>query len=631
MVDYGKRPRPQRGQEGDNKNFKRRAAGTDEMGGDNLIVYRILCPDGVMGSVIGKGGKVINSIRQDTRAKVKVVDSFPGSNHRVITIYCYVKEKVFFEIDNVFDQKKPMCPAQDALLRVQSEIATSVASASSESDYNKGTGDKEECQILVPSSQTAAIIGKSGYNIKRIRDKTGAYIKVNPKDPSDPSHSCAMDFDNFVVITGKPESVRKSLFAVSAIMYKFSPKEDIPLSTNVLENTTSIIIPPDVPIYHTPTGLYPGASDTHLFSSGAVPGILSSLPELQGYGHAGNPWPAYSSSLPVVSSQGASSQSEELILRVLCPFDKIGRVIGKGGSTIKNIRQDTGARIDVNDDNNGGDDCIIRVAAKESPQDLKSMGVEAVLMLQSKINDEDDNIVTMRLLVPSKVIGCLIGKGGSIVNEMRKRTKADIRISKGKKPEVAEENDESVEISGEVGNVRDAIVQIVLRLRDDILKEKDGDKNLSVGADSLYSGGGSGLSLSSMLPSVTPAVAPLGYDQMMETGSGLGMVSSSNLYGYGSLSMGDSGYGSLSSYTSKLIDSLAPPPSQLEIVVPGNSVGKVLGKGGANIANIRKISGAMIEISNPKSFQGDRIARISGTPEQRRTAENLIQAFILST
>ncbi|KAK4778585.1 hypothetical protein SAY86_006113 [Trapa natans] len=580
-----------------------------------------------IGSVIGKNGKVINSIRQDTRAKVKVVDSFPASNHRVITIYCYVKEKLDFEIDKGFDQKKPLCPAQDALLRVQSEIATSVASASSESDYDKGRGGKEECQILVPSSQSAVIIGKAGYTIKRIRDKTGAYIKLTPKDQSDPSHSCAMDFDNVVLIMGKSESVRKALFVVSAIMYKYCPKEDIPLSTNVLENTTSIIIPPDVPIYHHPTGLYPGVSDT-LFSSGAVSGILSSLPELQGYADAGNPWPAYSSSLPVVSSQGASSQSEEFIIRVLCPFDKIGRVIG---STIKNMRQETRAQIDVNDDNNGGDDCIIRVAAKESPHDLKSMGIEAVLMLQSKINDEDDNIVTLQLLIPSKFIGCLIGKGGSIVNEMRKRTKADIRISKGKKPEVADENDELVEIGGEVGNVRDAIVQIVLRLRDEVLKEKDADRNLSVGPDSLYAGGRPGLSLSSMLPSVTPAVSPLGYDHMVESGSSTGMISSSNLYGYGSLSMGDIGYGSLSSYTSKLIDSLAPPPSQLEIVIPGNSVGKVLGKGGANIANIRKISGAMIEISIPKSSRGDRIARIFGTPEQKRTAENLIQAFILST
>lgn len=74
------------------------------------------------------------------------------------------------------------------------------------------------------------------------------------------------------------------------------------------------------------------------------------------------------------------------------------------------------------------------------------MAVEAVLLLQGKINSEDDDTVTMRLLIPSKVIGCIIGKSGSIINEIRKRTKADIRISKGEKPKFADGNDELVEV-----------------------------------------------------------------------------------------------------------------------------------------------------------------------------------------
>ncbi|KAL8268663.1 hypothetical protein R6Q59_002461 [Mikania micrantha] len=47
--------------------------------------------------------------------------------------------------------------------------------------------------------------------------------------------------DNFVQITGEPEAVKKALFAVSTIMYKFPPKEDISLQTSVLETPPSII------------------------------------------------------------------------------------------------------------------------------------------------------------------------------------------------------------------------------------------------------------------------------------------------------------------------------------------------------------------------------------------------------
>ncbi|XP_038722335.1 KH domain-containing protein At4g18375-like isoform X2 [Tripterygium wilfordii] len=460
MGESGKRYRNQRDYDGDSKNQKRRFNDKNEKGNDELVVYRILCPANVIGSVIGKSGKVINSIRQETGAKIKVVDQFPGAKDRVITIYCYVKEKEDVDVDDEFNDKEPLCSAQDALLGVHAAISNAVYTAR---EADKKHRDKEECQILVPSSQSANIIGKAGATIKKLRSKTRTSIKVTAKDTNDPTHACAMDFDNFL----------------------------------------------------------------------------------------------------------------------------------------------------------------------HSPDDLRSMAVEAVLLLQGKINDEDDSTVTMRLLVPSKVIGCIIGKSGSVINEIRKRTKADIRISKGNKPKRADINDELVEVVGEVASVRDALIQIILRLRDDVLKDKDGHRNSSIAADSLSSGG-TGISMPSLLSSVPP-VAPLGYDQRAEFGSGLGLLSSSNFYGYGSLSsVGEKGYGSVSSYSSKLYGGL-PTPSALEMLVPANAVGKVLGKGGANIGNIRKLSGAMIELSETKSAWGDRIALISGTPEQKRTAENMIQALIMAT
>ncbi|KAF5931971.1 hypothetical protein HYC85_028142 [Camellia sinensis] len=92
--------------------------------------------------------------------------------------------------------------------------------------------------------------------------------------------------------------------------------------------------------------------------------------------------------------------SEELIVRVMCPSDMIGRVIGKGGGSIKSVRQASGARIEV-DDKADRDECIISITSTESMDDMKSIAVEAVLLLQGKINDEDDDTVTIRLLVPS--------------------------------------------------------------------------------------------------------------------------------------------------------------------------------------------------------------------------------------
>lgn len=165
-------------------------------------------------------------------------------------------------------------------------------------------------------------------------------------------------------ITGDSDAVKKALFAVSAIMYKFTPKEDIPLDTSVPEVPPSIIIPSDVPVYPA-AGLYQNVDS--IVSSRPLPSILGAahVPELQGYADTGSAWPVYSSALPVVSGYGGASRSEELIIRVLCSFSKIGRVIGKGGASIKSVRQASGARVEVDDKKADRDECIITITATE--------------------------------------------------------------------------------------------------------------------------------------------------------------------------------------------------------------------------------------------------------------------------
>jgi transcription antitermination factor NusA-like protein len=70
--------------------------------------------------------------------------------------------------------------------------------------------------------------------------------------------------------------------------------------------------------------------------------------------------------------------------------------------------------------------------------------------------ERDSGIIsfTTRLLVPTSRIGCLIGKGGAIVTEMRRLTKANIRIlSKENLPKVASEDDEMVQVRDHLRNV----------------------------------------------------------------------------------------------------------------------------------------------------------------------------------
>ncbi|KAG5413361.1 hypothetical protein IGI04_000928 [Brassica rapa subsp. trilocularis] len=552
----------------DNNNQRRRISNdnNETTNKEDLVIYRILCPVGIIGGVIGKSGKVINAIRDTTKAKVKVFDQSPGCTQRVITIYSSVKEKV----DVTETETEPLCCAQDALLRVHDTIVSCVESAAGgEKNGNK----KEECRLLVPSSQASAVIGKAGAVIKSIRRRTGASVEIS----------------------GEHESVKKALYAVSATMYKTNPREQIPLdSTTVQETPASVVIPTEVSSY--------------VYQRAGVPTFVNAS-EFQGYAETTSP--------AVSHGFGGSSGSKELVLKVLCPVSSIGRVIGREGSTINGMREASGSRIEVNKANHGDDECVIIVTATESPDDMKSMAVEAILLLQEKINDDDEETVKMQLIVPSKAIGCVIGKSGSVITQIRKRTNASIRISKGN-------NDDLVEVSGEVSSVRDALIQIVLRLREDVLEDRGSVSARNPPSRSDHSG----FTLPPFVSSV-PEYASVDFDQRRETGeSSLGMVSSDRFYGYessfpardhGLVSVGPYSYGGL--YQS----------SALEILVPASAVSKVIGKGGGNLENIRRISGAMVEVSDSKTSHGDRIALVSGTPEQMRSAENLFQAFIMST
>lgn len=76
---------------------------------------------------------------------------------------------------------------------------------------------------------------------------------------------------------------------------------------------------------------------------------------------------------------------------------------------------------------------------------------DAVLRVQTRIvraiPDAKEHSMLARILVSSNQIGCLLGKGGSIITEMRKLSGAHIRIlGKDQVPKCASEDEEVVQV-----------------------------------------------------------------------------------------------------------------------------------------------------------------------------------------
>lgn len=79
----------------------------------------------------------------------------------------------------------------------------------------------------------------------------------------------------------------------------------------------------------------------------------------------------------------------------------------------------------------------------------RSQTIDAILLLQNKTSEfSEKGTITTRLLVPSSKVGCILGQGGHVINEMRRRTQADIRVySKDDKPKCASEDEELVQVT----------------------------------------------------------------------------------------------------------------------------------------------------------------------------------------
>lgn len=88
-------------------------------------------------------------------------------------------------------------------------------------------------------------------------------------------------------------------------------------------------------------------------------------------------------------------------------------------------------------------------------------------------------------------------------------------------------------MSGEVGRLRDALRQVVFRLREDALKDKESNQNVHKDTNQNVPLHSSSLSVPQVLPENPRAT--LSYDHRVETERALGGFSGSSLYGYNTM------------------------------------------------------------------------------------------------
>lgn len=637
-------------------------------------VFRILCPLSKSGSVIGKGGSIINRIRQETGVKVRVEEAISRDDERVIVIVGSEKEVEGRNEENKEDGKDDNTLKADGPEEEEEENDDKVSSPTADSETEKGLSAaqkalflvferivdgeseyKEEVEeskrpasvvlrLLVLSSQVGFVRGKGGKMIKQMAAESGAQIQILPRDKLP---KCASTLDDLVQLTGGFEAVKKGLHLISQQLVNNPPREVLP-TTPAVGPSSNHSLPLSKPLIH--------QSPNYQFLSQAA--LYSSPPDRADY-HLNGPQSILNHRETVVP--GRMRPSLEINFRLLCHNENVRGIIGKGGSIVNMIHRETGCEVRVLDGPIGSEDSVIVVSGPVHPDDRISAVQDAVLRVQGRIlaASPENSEKVARFLVSINQIGCLLGKGGSVMAEMRRLSGAYIHIvPRDQMSKFMPETEEVVQITGGFETVEAAILQITSRLRHHLIF---GDTFPSVSHPShpafrdqvppfpymgrressppgLYTSPG-GLpplgrvhphddrpGFSRSLPGQdihygsgrTPSSVPWGGPQgLSDVGGPMGMPD------YAQRRNG--GFGSGSGSQAAIITN-----TTVEVVVPRAIVPSIYGEEGSSLKQIRQISGANITITEPKPGATETIIIISGTPEQTHAAQSLLQAFVLS-
>lgn len=134
----------------------------------------------------------------------------------------------------------------------------------------------------------------------------------------------------------------------------------------------------------------------------------------------------------VVRSRSRSPAQGSCNDSVLVRRNLMGRVIGKGGSIIKTIRQESGARVEAEDRDE--DHCEFRISGtEEQVQRAKEMIREQAdrVSLDRPMGDQiEESEIAATLEYPASIIGALIGSRGAKINEVRTASGAKIQVKK---------------------------------------------------------------------------------------------------------------------------------------------------------------------------------------------------------
>uniref|UniRef100_A0A671MRP4 K Homology domain-containing protein n=1 Tax=Sinocyclocheilus anshuiensis TaxID=1608454 RepID=A0A671MRP4_9TELE len=310
-----------------------------------------------------------------------------------------------------------------------------------------------------------------------------------------------------------------------------------------------------------------------------------------------------------------------LTIRLLMHGKEVGSIIGKKGESVKKMREESGARINISEGN-----CPERIITLAGPTTAIFKAFSMIIeKLEEDISSSMSNStatskppVTLRIVVPASQCGSLIGKGGCKIKEIRESTGAQVQVAGDMLPNSTER---AITIAGTPLSIIECVKQICVVMLEVKLHLLTLDSAKSPAR-------------------VQPRWDPLEHDLNLIRQTcvlqayavqGQHAIPQPDLTKLHQLAMQQSPFPlapSSQGFTSGM-DATAQTGSH-ELTIPNDLIGCIIGRQGAKINEIRQMSGAQIKIANPVEGSTDRQVTITGSPASISLAEYLINARLSS-
>ncbi|XP_075572286.1 insulin-like growth factor 2 mRNA-binding protein 2 isoform X4 [Pelecanus crispus] len=289
------------------------------------------------------------------------------------------------------------------------------------------------------------------------------------------------------------------------------------------------------------------------------------------------------------SSPGGSSQPKQLDfpLRMLVPTQFVGAIIGKEGLTIKNLTKQTQSKVDIHRKENAG--------AAEKPITIHatpegcSEACRMILDIMQKEADETKSAeeIPLKILAHNSLVGRLIGKEGRNLKKIEQDTGTKITISPLQDLTIYNP-ERTITVKGSTEACSSAEVEIMKKLREAyendmvaVNQQANLIPGLNLSALGIFS---TGLSMLPSTPGARGAAAATPYHPFS-----------------------------------------LPEQEVVNLFIPTQAVGAIIGKKGQHIKQLARFAGASIKIAPAEGPNAsERMVIITGPPEAQFKAQGRI-------